>query len=177
MLEEQIIQTQNIYEGRIVKLDVHEVRLPDNNTAKREVIRHPGAVALVAIDTEDNVLLIRQYRTGAKQVMIEIPAGTLEPNEPVELCAMRELQEETGYRANQLEHIGGWFVAPGYTTEYIHLFLARHLEPAPIDADQDEFIERFRVPFQDALRMIDNGEIFDTTAICGLLKTARHLKL
>ncbi len=176
MLEETITHTQHIYQGRVVNLNVHDVRLPDGKTGKRELIQHPGAVAIVALDADDHVLLIRQFRLGAGQVMIELPAGTLEPGEQDDLtaAATRELQEETGYRARQMVRIGGWFVAPGYSTEYIHLFLGQGLEAAPATGDEDEFIEQFRVPFEQALAMIDRGEIFNTTAICGLIKAARH---
>ena len=105
-MHEVIVATRKIYSGRIVQLDVHEVALPDGMHSKREVIQHPGAAAVVALDAEQNILLVKQYRIAADQVLLELPAGTLYPEEPPEECAMRELQEETGYRPGQIEKIG-----------------------------------------------------------------------
>ncbi|MEL6268863.1 MAG: NUDIX hydrolase [Chloroflexota bacterium] len=175
-MNEKILQSEQIFKGRIVDLSVHNVELPDGSQAKREIIKHPGAVALVALDDDSNVLLIRQFRLGAGKVLIELPAGTLEPDEPAETCAIRELREETGYRPGSLERIGGWFVAPGYTTEYIHLFIARDLNEDPMEGDEDEFIELFRVPFAQAIEMVHNGEIENSTGVAGLLLAAAHLQ-
>ncbi len=176
-LQEKIIQTEQIYAGRIVNLSVHDVQLPNGAKAKREMVKHPGAVAIVALDDDQNVLLIKQFRLGAEQTMVELPAGTLEPGELAETCAVRELREETGYRPGKLEHLGGWYVAPGYTTEYIHLYIATDLTEDPIDGDEDEFIELFRTPFTQALTMIDSGQIGNSTGVAGLLRAARHLGL
>src|SRR5690606_8277863 len=115
-MREVIVATRKIYSGRIVQLDVHEVALPDGMHSKREVIQHPGAAAVVALDADHNILLVKQYRIAADQVLLELPAGTLYPEEPPEECAMRELQEETGYKAASLQPLGGFFAAPGYTT-------------------------------------------------------------
>jgi ADP-ribose pyrophosphatase len=177
MLEEKITQTERIFNGKVVKLDVHTVQLPDGTQAKREMLDHNGAVAIVALDEDDNVLLIRQFRLGPKQVMVELPAGMLEIGEETATAeaAIRELREETGYRPQQVERVGGWYVAPGYSSEYIHLFIARDLVPDALEGDADEFIELFRVPFREALAMIDREEIINTTAICGLLRAARYL--
>lgn len=173
-MEEKIISTQHIYSGRVVKLDLHEVELPNGEHGKRELIRHPGAVAVIAVDDERNVLLVRQYRIAAARVMLELPAGTLEPDEQPEVCAIRELQEETGYKPGKLESIGAFFVAPGYTTEYIHLFIASELGESQLDGDEDEFIEVARVPFHEALAMVERGEIIDGKSIIGLLRTAKR---
>ena len=176
-MREEITSTEQIFNGRIVDLAVHQVTLPNGRPGVRELITHPGAVAIVALDDEQNVLLIRQFRLGAGAVLVELPAGTLESDEQPEVCAVRELREETGYRPGQLERIGGWFVAPGYTTEYIHLYLATNLTHDPIDGDEDEFIECFRVPFAEAVAMAERGEIANSTGVAGLLWAARHLGL
>jgi ADP-ribose pyrophosphatase len=176
-MRDKITTTEEIYDGRIVKLDVHSVKLPDGNTTTREVVRHPGAVAIVALDEAQHVLLVRQYRIAADRIMLEIPAGTLEPDESPTLCAVRELQEEAGYLANTLTPIGGFFVAPGYTTEYIHLFVGTDLVESTLPTDADEFIEVERVPLTTALDFIERGEISDSKSIAGLLRVARRYGL
>lgn len=174
-MREKITSTEQIYSGRVVNLVVHEVELPNGGHSRRELVRHPGAVAIVALDGERQVLLVRQYRIAADQILLEIPAGTLNPDEAPETCAIRELQEETGYKPGSIERIGGLFVAPGYTTEYIHLYLATDLQESLLEMDEDEFIELERVPLADALAMIERGEIIDGKSISGLLLVARRL--
>lgn len=174
-MQEEILHTQQIYAGKVVKLSVHDVRLPDGKISKRELIRHAGASAIIALDESRNVLLVRQFRLAAGKELLEIPAGTLEVDEAPEHCAIRELQEEAGYKPGEIEYIGGFHVAPGYTTEYIHLFLATKLSEAHLAADADEFIEVFRVPLTQALTMIESGEIIDSKTIIGLLRVARRL--
>ena len=176
-MQETITATRKIYKGRVIKLNVHEVRLPDGNLSKREIVQHPGAVAIVALDPEQNVLLVRQFRLAANKILYEIPAGTLEPGENPDVCAERELQEEAGHKPGKLESLGGFFVAPGYTTEFIHLYLATELIEAELDGDEDEFIEVERVPLSEALAMIERGDIVDGKTINGLLRVARRLKL
>jgi ADP-ribose pyrophosphatase len=174
-VEEKIIKTEQIYKGRVVTLVVHDVELPDGKQSKRELVLHPGAVALVAFDAQQNVLMVRQYRTAASRILWEIPAGTLNPGEEPEACAVRELQEETGYKPGQIEALGGLFVAPGYTTEFIHLFLATDLIESTLEQDDDEFLELERLPLSEALAMIERGDIIDAKTITGLLRVARRM--
>jgi len=176
-MDEKITSTESIYIGRVVRLDVHQVALPNGVQSQREILTHPGAVAIVALDDAQQVLLVRQFRLAAAQVMLEIPAGTREPGEDIFVCAERELREETGQRPLKLEHLGGFFVAPGYTTEYIHLFLAQGYEPAPLMMDEDEQISVERVPLVEALAMIEDGRIIDGKSAIGLLRVARRLRL
>jgi ADP-ribose pyrophosphatase len=177
IMEEQIISTEDIFQGRVIHLKVHQVRLPDGSTSKREVVQHPGAVAIVPIDTDGNVLLVEQYRTAAGRMMTEIPAGTLDPNETPLACAEREMQEETGYKPRQMQALGGFYVAPGYTSEYIHLFYATDLIEARLQHDADEFITVKRVSLPQALKMIDDGVIVDGKSKIGLLQVARLLNV
>jgi ADP-ribose pyrophosphatase len=172
---ETIIRTESIYEGRVVRLALLDVQLPDGKLAKRELVRHPGAVAIVALDAAQHLLLVRQFRIAAGQVLLEIPAGTLEPDESPLACAERELQEETGFRPGSLESIGGIYVAPGYTSEFIHLYYATDLTASRLDGDADEFIEVERVPLTEALAMIERGDIIDGKSIAGILRVARKL--
>ena len=174
-MEEITLRTEKIYDGRIVKLSLLDVRLPDGNEARREIITHPGAVAVVALDETQNVLLVRQFRNAANRILLEIPAGTLNPGEAPLLCAERELQEETGYFPGRLEPLGGIYAAPGYTTEFIHLFYATELSESRLAHDEDEFIEVERMPLVQALAQIESGEIADGKSVSGLLRVARRL--
>jgi ADP-ribose pyrophosphatase len=131
-------------------------------------VRHSGAVAIVPLDGEGKIVLVRQYRHAAGRALLEIPAGTLNKGEDPDQCAIRELQEETGYRPGKLQKIGGIFVAPGYSTEFIHLYLATDLTASRLDKDVDEFIEVQHVPLPEVLNRIRSGEIPDAKTICAL---------
>jgi ADP-ribose pyrophosphatase len=176
-MEETILSTEKIYDGRIIKVAVHQVNLPNGEQAKREIVQHPGAVAIVAMDAKGDVLLVRQFRLAAGRVLSEIPAGTLNVGEDPHECAVRELQEETGYKPNKLESLGGIYVAPGYTTEYIHLYLATDLVESKLAEDEDEFLQVDHVPFKEVLAMIERGEIVDAKSNVSLLRVARRMGL
>jgi ADP-ribose pyrophosphatase len=174
---ETLMTSHRLYEGRVLNLRVDDVRLPDGQAAVREVVEHDGAVAVVALDDDDGVLLIKQYRHAIGQVLIELPAGVLEPGEDPRTCAARELEEETGCRAAVFEPLITIYPSPGYTTEIIHLFIARHLEMGPPRPEPDEYIELMRVPLAEALNMVERGEvgIHNSITLVGLLTTARKL--
>lgn len=174
---EKVLNEQSVFSGRVIKLSVLDVELQDGSESKRELVKHPGAVAVLPIDAEGNVLLVRQFRIAAGRVLTEVPAGTLNAGEDPLLCAERELQEEVGYRPGKLESLGGIFVAPGYTTEFIHLYLATELQEARLEQDADEFIEVDRVPFTQVLDMVERGEIIDGKSIVCVLRAARQLGL
>ncbi|GAB4450015.1 MAG: NUDIX hydrolase [Anaerolineae bacterium] len=177
MFSETIIESQTIYTGRVFDVELDTVRLPDGRTGTREIIRHGGAAAIVPIDDEGCVIMVRQFRLPANRELLEIPAGGLDsPDEPPRDCAIRELQEETGYRPGELVALGGFFVAPGYTTEYIHLFLGRHLTPSRLEMDSDEYIAVTRVPFDEALAMAYDGRLIDSKSIIALVRAARYLQ-
>lgn len=176
-MKETIIQTEDIFDGRIVHLKVHDVKLPDGNVSKREVVHHKGAVAVVATSSQNEVLLVRQFRLPIDKVMWEIPAGTLELDETPETCAIRELQEETGYRPLDLVDIGGIHPAPGYTTEFIHIYWSKKQVKSALPMDIDEFVEAEWKPISGALEMIANGDITDSKTIVGILRVARYLKI
>lgn len=174
---ETITQSTEIFKGRIVHLQVHDVQLANGMMSKREVIHHQGAVAVVVTDDRNHVLLVQQFRLPAGKVMWEIPAGTLEPDEDPETCASRELQEETGYKPVSLVAMGGIHTAPGYTTEFIHIFWAREVVESPLEMDDDEFVEAHWKPLADAIEMISSGEITDSKTITALLRVARVLNI
>jgi ADP-ribose pyrophosphatase len=167
---EETISRETIYRGRVLNLRVDRVRLPGQRDATREIVVHRGAVAIVALDADYNVLLIRQYRHAVERELVEIPAGTLEPGEDPAHTAARELEEETGYRAQHWEKLGYYFPSPGYTTEAIHLYLALNLSRVehPRGRDWDEHIAPLWVPFSRAREMIAAGEIVASPAIIGL---------
>jgi ADP-ribose pyrophosphatase len=169
-------KTQPIYKGRIVDLRLEEVTLPNGVTITLEVIRHPGAAAVVAVDGHDNVTLVHQFRHAAGGFLWEIPAGTLEPGEPPATCAHRELREEAGLVAAELVLLGSFLTVPGFCDERIHVFLARQLAPAPQQLDHDEVLTVSQVPLARALEMIRGGVIQDAKTIAGLHHAAAYLR-
>jgi ADP-ribose pyrophosphatase len=164
-----LLNTRNIYNGRAFSVDSVEVRLPDGKRSTFDLVRHPGAVALVVVDDEQRILMVRQYRMGADRDLLELPAGTLNPGEPPEVCAAREVREETGFAARDLRKLGAFYMAPGYSSEYLHIFLATGLYPARLDADEDEFIQVEAIAAQAIPGMIASGEIEDGKTLAGLL--------
>jgi len=166
--EEQIVASEEVFSGRLFRVKVEEVVLADGARARREVVYHPGAVAIVALTESGNVILVRQFRLPAGKALLEIPAGVMRENEAPEECARRELAEETGTSPSHLVRLCSIYLAPGYSSELIHLFLARGLRPAWAEADEDERLERVEVPLSQALEMIDRGEIQDGKTIAGL---------
>jgi ADP-ribose pyrophosphatase len=174
-LTETPIASERIYEGRVVRLRVDTVRLPNGETSKREVVEHGGAVAVVPMLDDDTVLLVRQFRLPAGKVLLEIPAGGIEDGEEARECARRELMEEIGKSPELLIPLYTAYLAPGYTTEKLHGFLALGLSDAPAEADHDEFVEVVSMTLEDALAAITTGEIEDAKTIAGITLAARHL--
>ncbi|RJP21392.1 MAG: NUDIX hydrolase [Candidatus Abyssobacteria bacterium SURF_5] len=171
-----ITNVEKIYCGRVVDLSVETIQYPDGSGAKREVVRHPGAVAVVPLLSPHEVILIRQFRYCAGAVLWEIPAGTLERGEDPTECAHRELIEEVGYRAREMERLCAFYTSPGFCNEFLHVFAARNLEPAKAELDKDEQIEAHPVALSEAFRKIDAGEIVDAKTIIGLLKIRQRLQ-
>jgi 8-oxo-dGTP pyrophosphatase MutT (NUDIX family) len=162
------------YEGNRISLRVDTARFDAGPEFDREIVEHPGSVVLIPITAEGKVLLIRQYRQSAEKILLEAPAGTREPGEDPEATARRELREEVGYRTKNLIPIGGSWVAPGYSTEYSHAFIATELEAAPLPADEGEDIVVTEFEFDDIHRLIAEGVLEDQMTIAALL-TARHV--
>jgi ADP-ribose pyrophosphatase len=168
--------SRHIYKGRIVDLRLEEVALPNRGTVTMEVIRHPGAAAIVPLDDEGHVTLIHQFRHAAGGFIWEIPAGKLDDGEPPQACAARELQEEVGLLASEFTHLGSILTAPGFCDERIHLFLARGLSTVPQCLEHDEILTVSRVPLTHAIQMIRGGQIEDAKTIAGLHHAAEYLK-
>lgn len=165
------ISSEHIYSGKVVELRVDTVKLPDGREAAREVVDHKGAVAVVALTDEDEIILIKQYRYPVEAVLWEIPAGKLENGEAPEICAKRELAEETGLGAKEWQFLNTFYTTPGFSNEMMHLYLARGLYQEAANPDEDEFIEVHPVKIDQAQQMVLNGEINDAKTIIGVLQS------
>lgn len=163
--EEKTIASQTLYEGKIVTLKVDDVVLPDGQQAKREIISHPGAVAMMAVTNEDRLVLVRQFRKALEKTILEIPAGKIEANEDPTVSAKRELAEETGYVAEHVKPLFTFYTSPGFANERLHLFWAENLHAGKMDLDQDEFVELVEYSLEDCLDAIERGEICDAKTV------------
>lgn len=163
-----------VYDGRVVKVGMADIDMPDGRQIELEIIRHPGASAVVPFRNDDEVLLIDQYRFAADGQLWEVPAGKLDAGEAPEVCAARELEEEAGYRAGRLEHLVSIYTTPGFTDEMIHLFAAYDLEPAEQRLEPDELIRVVPTPFARAIEMVYDGTINDAKSALALLHAARR---
>lgn len=166
---------RQIYKGHIVDLRLETVTLPNDVTVTLEIIRHPGAAAIVPVHADGTVTLVRQYRYAADGYIWEIPAGKLDAGEDPSGCAARELREEVGLQAAELVQLGTIFTAPGFCDERIHLFLARRLSSTTQQLDADEVLSVSRVPVAEAMHMIRTGVIQDAKTIVGLHQAAAYL--
>lgn len=177
---EATIESRSAYQGRLLDVRVDRVRLPDGREAEREIVRHPGAAAVLPVlppaggETGKRLVLLRQYRYAADGVLWEVPAGTLEPGEGPEACASRELEEEAGYRAGELERLTTVLTTPGFTDERIWLFVARDLQETAPSPEEGEQLSRRIVPLDEALQMLGDGKIQDAKSICALLFALRY---
>jgi ADP-ribose pyrophosphatase len=171
------IGSRRIYTGRVINLDMDRVRFPDGSSGELEIVRHPGASAVLPFlgnpaGTDPEMLLIRQYRYAAECYLYEIPAGRLNAGESPETCARRELLEETGCSAEQVLFLTSMYTTPGFTDERIHLFVASGLSRGETQREADEFIEVVTMPMSRALKMVERGEIQDAKTALGLLYAA-----
>ena len=160
--------TKNIYTGRVITVNVDTVTLPNGLTVDLEVVRHPGAAAVVPLKDDGTVILIRQFRHAAGGFIYEIPAGKLDPGEDPRVCAARELEEEVGYCAGRFDLLSSIFTAPGFTDEVIHIYKATRLTRGRQQLDRDEVLEVIEMPLVEAIRMIETGAIRDAKSIVGL---------
>lgn len=171
-LEEKTLDNSVVYDGKILKLVLKDVLLPNGKTAKREVVAHSGGVGVIALTKDDEILLVKQFRSPYEKTVIEIPAGKKEPGEDPLECGKRELLEETGFTAEEFIPLGDLYPSPGYCGEIIHLFLAIGLNKSNQNLDEDEFLTVLKIPFSKALDMVMSGEICDSKTMVAILKTA-----
>lgn len=167
MSEEKLIQSEEIFKGKIVHLFLNTVEF-NGMTLRRELIKHAGAVAIVPIDEHGQVLLVRQYRSGAGKKLLELPAGGLNAGEDPREAAIRELQEEIGYYPDELIELGGFWVGASYNTEFITIYLCRQMHQASLPGDEDEDIEVVKMPYDEALAAARDGTYQDSKTIIGL---------
>jgi len=172
----EILSSEIILQGRVFEVRRDRVRYPDGRAADYDIVIHAGAVTIVPIDGDGNVWFVSQYRHAAGETLLELPAGTLEEGEKPEFCAARELREETGYAAGKLRQLGAFYVAPGYSNEYMHLFLATQLNHDPLEPDEDEFIQTEAHPASKVITMMKNGEFNDAKTIAALSIARSYLE-
>jgi len=173
--KEKTIKSDVVFKGKMISLRVDTVNLPENKLATREIVDHPGAVAIVPITNEEKIIMVKQYRKPIEDFLLEIPAGKLEYNESPILCAHRELHEETGFIANRLEHMLTIFTSPGFSNEKIEIFIAKDLTEGEAKPDEDEYllVESYSLP--ELIRMIFDGSIKDSKTITGILVAQEYL--
>jgi len=185
-LRERVVSSRVLHKGHYLTFRIDTIERADGTVRERDVCGHPGAVAIVALDEADRVLLVRQWRSPAGRAMLEIPAGTLDVNpatgavEEPTFAAPREFEEETGYRAERWQLLGSFWTAPGFATELMHLYLASDLRPAAADRrgpDEDERLELERLPWHEAVAAAESGAIVDAKSIVGLFWLARLMEV
>ena len=175
-LNEVRLSGETKYAGRVITMQVDTVRLPDGNTATREVVRHPGGVCVAALSDRQELLFVRQFRYPYETVLLELPAGKLSPGEDPALCAARELKEETGAEAAELTSLGVLYPSVGYTDERLHLYMATGLSFGECCPDEDEFLEVERIPLLTAVEMVEAGELPDAKTQALVLRAYLRLK-
>ena len=176
MTAEETLSTRLIYDGRALKLRVDTVRMANDRETTREIVEHGDCVAIIAIDADDNVLLVNQFRKPVEKELLEIPAGGIEPGENPAATVSRELQEEAGYIPGKVQSLGGFYSTPGYCTEYLYLYMATDLTPSQLYAEDTESITLVRVPISEITSLITSGRICDAKSIAGLLTFLEYQK-
>ena len=176
MKSEKTLSRRIVFDGRAVKIRVDTVQMPDGRQTTREIIEHGACIAVIAIDAQNNVLLVSQFREAVEKELLEIPAGGIDPGEDVETAVKREMQEETGYLPQKLVRLGGFYSAPGYSTEYLYLYLANDLLPSRLVAEDTEGIKIVMVPVSQIRKMLTSGKICDGKSIAGLYMYLEYKK-
>jgi ADP-ribose pyrophosphatase len=164
----RVIHTETLFQGKVFTVRIDQVEKPSGQTMRVDVVEHHGAVVLVPVDDEGKIWFVQQYRHPTGKRLLELPAGTLDPEEEPEACAVRECREEIGMSPGQLIPLGGTFLAPGYSTEYLHFYLAKDLQAAPLAPDLDEDLTIERLTWDEVLARITRGELEDAKSLAGL---------
>lgn len=164
----ELLKSEVLMKGRTFAIRQDRLKTPDGRETKLEIIEHGGSAVIIPIDENGNMLLVRQYRHATGQDLLELPAGTLDDDEEPEACAAREMREETGMAAGVLTKLGDFYLAPGYSTEFMVVYLATELNPDPLEADADEFLSVEAVPVREAIKMAERGEMPDAKSLAAL---------
>ena len=172
----QLIKSETLLQGRTFKIRRDYLKTPDGRDTRFEIIEHGGSVIIIPVDPDGNILFVRQYRHAAGKDLLELPAGTRDGDEPYEECAAREIREETGMEAGKLQKVGEFYLAPGYSTEFMMVYLATNLSHNPLEADDDEFLEVEKIPVGEAIQRANRGEIPDAKSLAALLLARTYLK-
>jgi len=172
----ELIKSETLLQGRAFKVRRDYLKTPTGDETRLEIIEHGGSVVVVPIDDDGNLLLVRQYRHAAQQDLLELPAGTRDKEEPFEECAAREIREETGMEAGKLKKVGNFYLAPGYSTEFMAVFLATELKHNPLQADFDEFLQVEKIPVRKAIELFQSDEMLDAKSLAAWLLAKPHLE-
>jgi ADP-ribose pyrophosphatase len=164
----ELLKSEVLMKGRAFAIRRDHLKTPDGRETKFEIIEHGGSVVIIPVDDNGNMLLVRQYRHATGQDLLELPAGTLDDNEEPDVCAAREIREEIGMAAGILTKLGDFYLAPGYSTEFMVVFLATDLSHNPLEADADEFLSVETVPVAEAIKMAERGEMPDAKSLAAL---------
>ena len=176
MAAEETLSSDIVFEGHIMKVRVDTVRKPDGRQSTREIVEHGEVITVVPVDADDNVLMVKQFRKPLEKELLEIPAGGINPGEDTEAAVIREMQEEIGFRPGKLVKLGGFYSAPGFCTEYLHLYLATDLTPNQLHAEDTEDIEVVRVPVEQIPELVTSQKLEDAKSIAGLLAYLEYRK-
>lgn len=169
--KEETITTKKIFDGKIISVQVDEVKLPNGKKSYREIVKHPGAVAIIPITANGKIVFVKQYRKPLERALIEIPAGKIEPSEAPEVTAVRELEEETGYTTNELLYVTSFYTSPGFADEIIHIYLTEKMTPLyeTVAGDDDEFVELVELSLEEAKQYTKEQKIYDAKTIFALV--------
>ena len=172
----ELLKSEVVYEGRAFSVRLDHLLTPGGNTVKYDIVQHIGSISLVPVDENGQMYFVRQYRQAAQKELLELPAGTLEEGEPPEEAAKREIREEIGMAAKNIKEIGSFYLAPGYSTELMHVFLATSLTHDPLDPDADEYLSVEKMSVAKAFELAENGQIQDAKSLAALLLAKPYLK-
>lgn len=172
----EFLRSEILMKGRAFTIRRDTMKTPDGRETKFDIVEHGGSVIIIPVDDDGNLLFVRQYRHAAGMDLLELPAGTRDGDEPFDQCAAREVREETGMEAGTLTYVGSFYLAPGYSTEYMGVFLATDLKPNPLEADADEFLSVEKIPVKQALQMAEHGDMPDAKTLAALLMAKSTLE-
>ena len=167
--QEPTIDSRLAFQGRLVNVRIDTIKLPGDRTSEREIVEHAQCVCVVPLDGDGNVVMVRQYRKPVEKSLLEVPAGSVDEGETPEEAVVRELQEETGYTADRIEHLSSFWTCPGFCTELMHAYVATNLSPGTMHPDEDEIIQVIKVPQEKVLAMVRSGDIRDAKSIASLM--------